>query len=129
MDDIEAIKQLTHRYNLAFDYGDVEAYLACWTEDGFFERSNAGRAYQGHEQLDELIRTFPVDGRHISTNFIVDVDGDAATASSYLLYLDKATDFAVSMFGVYADKLVKTSAGWKFSERRLKVDVKDGDSD
>jgi hypothetical protein len=62
MDDIEAIKQLTHRYNLAFDYGKVDAYLDCWTADGFFERSNAGRSYRGHAELDELIRTFPVDG-------------------------------------------------------------------
>jgi ketosteroid isomerase-like protein len=127
MDDIEAIKQLTHRYNLAFDYGDVSGYLDTWSEDGFFERSNAGRAYQGHAQLEELVREFPVDGRHLSTNFIVEVDGDTATASSYLLYLDKSAGFAVSMFGVYADKLVRTDTGWKFSERRLKVDVQDND--
>jgi hypothetical protein len=123
MDDTEAIKQLTHRYNLAFDYGDVESYLECWTPDGFFERSNAGRGYRGHAELDELIRTFPVDGRHISTNFIIEVDGDRGKASSYLLYLDRAAGFAVSMFGVYDDTLVKTDSGWKFSERRLKVDV------
>jgi hypothetical protein len=125
MDDTEAIKQLTHRYNLAFDYGEVDAYLDCWTADGFFERSNAGRSYRGHAELDELIRTFPVDGRHISTNFIIEVDGDGAKASSYLLYLDKDADFSVSMFGVYDDTLVRTESGWKFSERRLKVDVKE----
>lgn len=123
MDDTEAIKQLTHRYNLAFDYGDVESYLDCWIPDGFFERSNAGRAYRGHTELDELIRTFPVDGRHISTNFIIEVDGDRGQASSYLLYLDRAAGFAVSMFGVYDDTVVRTDSGWKFSERRLKVDV------
>lgn len=123
MDDIEAIKQLSSRYNLAFDYQDVEGYLACWTEDGFFERSNAGRGYRGHEELRELLTTFPVDGRHITTNFIIDVDGDAARQSAYLAYLDKAEGFQVNMFGVYSDQLVRTDGGWKYASRLLKVDV------
>jgi ketosteroid isomerase-like protein len=123
MDDIELIKRLSSRYNLAFDYVDIDAYIECWTEDGFFERSNAGRSYQGHDQLRELLSTFEVDGRHITTNFIIDVDGDVAKQSAYLLYLDKADNFSVSMFGVYSDELVKTAAGWKYSARRLRVDV------
>jgi ketosteroid isomerase-like protein len=123
MDDIEAIKQLSSRYNLAFDYGDVEAYLGCWTEDGFFERSNAGRSYQGHDQLRELITTFPVDGRHLTTNFIIEVDGDSARQSAYLAYLDKADGFAVNMFGVYADEIARDEDGWKYASRRLQVDL------
>lgn len=121
VDDIEAIKQLVARYNLAFDYGDVDAYLATWTEDGLFHRSNALRSYQGHEALRELITTFPVQGRHVSTNFVIDVDGDRATASSYLLYLS-ADGYQPVMFGVYADELVRADGGWRFSARRLKVD-------
>lgn len=123
MDDIEQIKRLSARYNLAFDYGDVEAYLGCWTADGFFERSNAGRSYQGHEELRELLTTFPVDGRHITTNFIIDVDGDRAHQSAYLAYLDKADGFAVAIFGVYDDDLVREADGWKYSSRKLAVDV------
>lgn len=123
MDDIELIKRLSSRYNLAFDYVDIDAYIECWAEDGFFERSNAGRSYRGHDQLRELLSTFDVDGRHITTNFIIDVDGDAAKQSAYLLYLDKADNFSVSMFGVYSDELVKTADGWKYSSRRLRVDV------
>jgi hypothetical protein len=123
MDDIEAIKQLSSRYNLAFDYEDVDAYIATWTEDGFFERSNAGRSYQGHAELRELLTGFDVDGRHITTNFIIDVDGDRATQSAYLVYMDAKDAFKVVMFGVYSDELVRTDDGWKYSARRLKVDV------
>lgn len=123
MDDIEAIKQLSSRYNLAFDYGDVDAYLACWTSDGFFERSNAGRSYQGHDELRELLTTFPVDGRHITTNFLIEVNGDTARQSAYLIYLDKAENFAVNMFGVYSDELVRADDGWKYASRRLRVDL------
>lgn len=123
MDDIEAIKQLTARYNLAFDDINVDGWLATWTDDGFFERSNAGRSYQGHAQLAQLIAEFPVKGRHVTTNFIIDVDGDTASMSCYLTYLDPAQNFAVVMFGVYDDEVVRTSSGWKFSSRRLQVDV------
>lgn len=122
MDDIEAIKQLTARYNLAFDDIDVERYLDTWTPDGFFERSNAGRSYQGHAELTELISGFPIKGRHVTSNFIIAVDGDHATQSCYLTYLDPSRNFAVVMFGVYADELVRTESGWKFSSRRLQVD-------
>jgi pimeloyl-ACP methyl ester carboxylesterase/ketosteroid isomerase-like protein len=121
MDDVEQIKQLVARYNLAFDYGDVDGYLATWTEDGLFHRSNALRSYQGHEALRELITTFPVQGRHVSTNFVVDVDGDRASASSYLLYLS-ADGYQPVMFGVYADELVRGPEGWRFAVRKLQVD-------
>jgi 3-phenylpropionate/cinnamic acid dioxygenase small subunit len=122
VDDIEAIKQLTARYNLAFDDIDVDGWLATWTDDGFFERSNAGRSYQGHSELTQLISEFPVKGRHVTTNFIIEVDGDAATMSCYLTYLDPAQNFAVVMFGVYADEVIRTPTGWRFSSRRLQVD-------
>jgi pimeloyl-ACP methyl ester carboxylesterase/ketosteroid isomerase-like protein len=123
MDDIEAIKQLVNRYNLAFDYGDVEAYLATWKDDGLFNRSTARRSYRGHDELRELITTYPVNGRHVSSNFIVDVQGDTATASSYLLYLNAEASYQAVMFGVYADELVRTDDGWKFQTRRLQVDA------
>jgi hypothetical protein len=123
MDDIEAIKQLTARYNLAFDYVDVPGYLATWTEDGFFERSNAGRSYQGHAELEELLTTFGVNGRHLSTNFVIDVHDDTATSQSYLTYIDADQGHAVAIFGVYADECVRTPDGWKFKSRRLQVDA------
>jgi len=125
MDDIEAIKQLTARYNRAFDTKDFEAFLATWTEDGFFERSNAGRSYQGTDQLRELLATFDVRGRHVTSDYIVDVDvdGDRAHQACYLTYLDVADNFSVAIFGDYSDDLVRTPTGWRFSARRLQVDL------
>lgn len=123
MDDIEAIKQLTARYNRAFDLKDVEGYLATWTEDGFFERSNAGRSFQGTEELRELISTFDVRGRHVTSDFIIEVDGDTAHQACYLTYLDVADNFSVAMFGDYSDDLVRTPEGWRFRSRRLEVDL------
>ena len=123
MDDYEAIRQLVARYNVAFDELDAEGWVDCFTEDGFFERSNAGRSYQGSDELRELISGFPVKGRHVTTDFQITVAGDRATMSCYLTYLDRANHHALAMFGVYDDELRKVEGSWKFSARRLKVDL------
>lgn len=124
MDDVEAIRQLTAEYNRAFDERDADRWVALFTKDGFFERSNAGRAYSGWEELRELIETFPVRGWHVTTDFIIAVDGDSAHSSCYLMYLDRDANFAVSIFGVYEDDVVRQDGQWRFRSRRLKVDVK-----
>jgi hypothetical protein len=123
MDDIEAIKQLTARYNLTFDEDDVEGWLDCWTQDGFFERSNAGRSYTGHEELHELATEFPVSGRHVTSEYVISVDGDEGRQVCYLLYLDREKNFEINMFGVYDDAVVRQDDGrWRFKSRRLKID-------
>lgn len=123
MDDVEAIRQLTAKYNRAFDERDADGWVALFTEDGLFERSNAGRSYSGREELRELIETFPVRGWHVTSDFIVSVDGDSAHSSCYLMYLDRDAGFAVSMFGIYDDRLVRQNGQWLFRSRRLQVDA------
>jgi ketosteroid isomerase-like protein len=123
MDDFEAIRQLTARYNRASDEADVEAWLDCWADDGTFSRSNADRAYHGKAELRELLVNFPVAGRHLTTDFTIDVDGDRARQSAYLVFLDRARGFQVNMFGTYDDRLVRKAGRWYFSSRKLKVDT------
>lgn len=123
MDDYEAIRQLVARYNRAFDDLDDQGWVNCFTEDGFFERSNAGRSYQGSAELAELISGFPVTGRHVTTDFQISVEGDTARMSCYLTYLDRANNHSIAMFGVYADELVKVGGNWKFKSRLLEVDL------
>jgi hypothetical protein len=115
--DYEAIRQLVAKYNFAFDSRDERAYIACWTEDGFVERRNSKPSCRGHAQLAALARDFPVNGRHVTTDLVIDLDGDRAEMKNYMLYLDMDPPCEVSMFGVYYDKLVRTAEGWKFSER------------
>jgi uncharacterized protein (TIGR02246 family) len=121
-EDIEEIRRLTAEYNRAFDESRAEDWANCFTPDGFFERSNAGRSYQGREEIAELCRSYPVAGRHITGEHIIQVDGDTATQTCYLLYLDRNKNFAVDMFGVYNDELVRRDGKWLFKTRLLKVD-------
>lgn len=126
MDDYEAIRQLAARYNFAFDEGDVQGWVDCFTEDAFFERSNAGRSYRGSAELAELISGFPVSGRHVTSEFIITIDGDRAHQRCYLQYLDRENEHKLAMFGVYADELVKIAGQWKYSSRRLQVEYAAG---
>lgn len=123
MNDFELIRQLTARYNRASDEVDVETWLDCFTVDGSFTRSNADRSYRGREELRELLTTFPVKGRHLATDFIIDVDGNTARQSCYLIFLDRQGGFSVNMFGTYDDRLVRECGRWRFASRVLDVDV------
>jgi len=122
MDDIEAIRQLTARYNRASDEGDVAAWLDCYTPDATFTRSNAERGWTGREELRSLLLDTEVAARHVTTDFVITVDGDTATQTCYLMFLDRRKNFAVAMFGTYHDALLRSSDGWRFKERNLTVD-------
>lgn len=115
--DIEQIKQLVAKYNFAFDNQDEAGYLACWTPDGYFERYNSRPRARGHVELAALVREFTVVGRHISSDFVIEVSGDTAVSENYCIYLDMKSPCEISMVGSYRDKLVRTAEGWKFSER------------
>jgi hypothetical protein len=121
LDDYEAIRQLTARYNRASDEADIEGWLRCFAPDGSFERKN-GRRYRGYEELRELLDTFPVKARHITSDFLIDIDVDTARQSCYLLFLDRERNFELNMFGTYDDKLVRLDGNWVFVSRVLEVD-------
>jgi hypothetical protein len=121
LDDYEAIRQLTARYNRASDGADVEAWLSCFVEDGSFARKN-GQKFQGHEELRGLLENFPVKGRHITTDFTIDIDEATARQACYLMFLDRERNFALNMFGTYDDRLIRSHGKWLFVSRLLDVD-------
>jgi uncharacterized protein (TIGR02246 family) len=115
---------------LAFAHGldgkDWAAYARTFTEDGVFEilgRRRVGRAEiaAGPERdLTRFDRT-----QHFSTNQVIAVDGDSATARSYLLgvHLPHADepDVHTDVGGCYHCTCRRTDEGWRFSHVRLEV--------
>jgi uncharacterized protein (TIGR02246 family) len=121
--DYTEIEQLYAKYNDTIDHNDPEGYASTFTVDGVFN-NNTGRealtnfVKQWHERMHGGMR------RHWNTNLRISGDSKQATGSVYLMLVDLSTQPAsIVMTGTYADTLVKTSQGWRFSKRATKRDT------
>lgn len=147
MDDIA---QLVYRYCLAFDSGDIEQAVACFTEDGVLippaveaQRSD-GRPHDpafraGGKPIvgREAIRQYMTGARgrraergwqprHLVNNLLVLEKSDThATVHSYVTFVVTAADGStfIDHAGVMIEKMVKHGATWKFSEHRIRIDA------
>ncbi len=117
MDDQQAIAQLVARYAFTFDEGAVDQWLTCWTIDGTLHRVN-GTALIGHEALGRFLREFPLRGRHVVSNSVVEVQGDLASHRAYFQYFDRDEGHKLLMFGVYDDQVARVDGTWRFVSRR-----------
>jgi uncharacterized protein (TIGR02246 family) len=120
-----AIRELTARYNRAFDDVDSEAWADTFTPDGVMEYSG-GPPISGRDALIEMSRKTGYGFVHITTDPIIEVDGDRATQSCTLIVANrsKAGDpVAIAMTGRYEDELVRTADGWRFERRKATLDV------
>ncbi len=122
MDDIDQIRMLTAQYNFAADTGDREAMLDCFTPDGVFGRTDLGTEFRGREAIAGMSDGFPVHGRHVTADHIIEVAGDHATQLCTLLFFNAARGYALYMVGTYHDTLTRGSGGWRFTDRRLTAD-------
>jgi 3-phenylpropionate/cinnamic acid dioxygenase small subunit len=121
-----AINDLFVRYTTALDAGDVETIVGCFTEDGSLESPTVG-TYSGHQAIrDFAIRfaRFRERGsqlRHVISNLAVELDGDRARATCYLLnVLTRNGKSQLLVPGRYECRLAKIDGAWLF-ERRLVV--------
>lgn len=119
-----AIRQLTARYNRGFDDVDPDAYAATFTEDGVLEIVG-GEVIEGREALAAMCRTTGYGVVHLTTDAIIDVDGDKATQDTYLIVANRTEGggpVAFSTTGRYRDTLIRTDAGWRFQRRVVTLD-------
>lgn len=119
------ILDLVARYNLTTDSKDVDGYMDCWAEDllfespfGTFRTREEMRAFEA-----EHVQTGAVGKRHLSLNVAIEQDRDDALVTSDLVVLEVAEAPHVVATGRYdRSRVVKTSDGWRFSHRRLRLD-------
>ena len=133
-DDCEEIRQLAAEYNWRLDAGDVEAWVACFTEDGSFscvglpEGDLRGGIHTGRETLREYGRNhYAINKgrvRHWNWNLLIDVDGDEATLRCYMnaFGAGRAESAELRFTGFYRDTLRRTSEGWRFVSREVTLD-------
>ncbi len=116
------IQQLYAEYNHALDASDAERFAALFSEDGSLA-GNTGRdalvqVIRGTEQL------WQGKWRHLYSNLVITPTTDGANGTSFLFAYDVTTKPAtITNTGIYTDKLVKTSQGWRFKQRTFSNDA------
>lgn len=120
MTDYEAIMTLIAKHAQYADDGDAERRAALYSDDGQFTGPD-GATTSGR---DAILTTFssrpPIAGKHVTSNAVIDIDGDAAAAATdFVFFLAGDAGFTVMAAGRYDDRFVRTSDGWRFAARRI----------
>lgn len=130
-----ACAKLITEYAALLDAGQWDDVAALYIPHGRMSRPTAPDDYV--EGRDAILASFtarpPRISRHVCINIRVTPNGETATATSQILLFTaaKAEDgglpiqsAAPPMVGTYADKLVRTTDGWRFAERRGSLDFR-----
>ena len=134
MDDERAVSRLVFAYAERIDAGDFEAVAELLRHaEVTTEGSREVRA--GHDAVLDMYRRSTrryEDGtprtKHLTTNLVVEVDDDGATASarSYFTVL-QAVPGALALqpvvAGRYRDRFEQAEGAWRFSARHIVVDL------
>lgn len=118
-----SIRERLETYGDAVARQDLEAYLACWTQDG--RRTGAGGECQGMAEL--RAHWGGVFGAIEQMAFFtqiaaIEVDGQHATVRSSCLEVLMFRDgTSTQLVGEYADELVRVEGDWLFSHRHYQV--------
>ena len=125
-EDKDAIRELLAWYCFHFDAGRFDDWLNLFTEDGVFDVSGVGR-FVGRTQLRAFLKNVPVANgvptmKHCVMNDIVRVDGDEATAQSYVLVARHGERLELGVAGRYEDRLRRVDGQWRFMERKAFLD-------
>ena len=119
--DIHAIQQLMVRYADRIDANDPQGAAACFAEDGV---GKYWGVYNGREEisyvLSRILEMFSATSHHLS-NTKISLDGDQATAVSYVYAFHRMVDTNEPMhyWGRWVDRLKRTDEGWLFAEREV----------
>lgn len=125
MSDRHDIIDVLVRYATGIDSKRWALFRTCFTDDVHADYGVDVVVCDGADALTTWMeathRDMPATN-HMMTNFVVEVDGDHATATTYVhvvLVLDAARSRSVDAVGTYHDRLVRTAEGWRISDRRF----------
>ena len=122
--DREAIGDLIADYALALDTDDIEGCVGLFTEDS--EYLVFGKTLVGPDRVRKMFTRAP-RGMHLTGVSRVRIDGDNATATTQVLFVDAASHSIRP--ALYDDDLVKVDGRWRFRRRRCQFLTADGLSD
>jgi 3-phenylpropionate/cinnamic acid dioxygenase small subunit len=121
--DKEQIAEVLIRYATGIDSKDWPLFRSCWTDEIDVDYQQLGRFTSADALTEVMTRLHENMGPtyHRLSNFVIAVDGDRATACSYvhavlMLQPDDSTNW-VDALGHYDDVFVRTQGGWRIRER------------
>ena len=128
MSDRDEICELHSRYNHYLDSYERDAFVDLFTADGSWELVGLAK-HEGRSALAAFIdglREAAGERRHHHCVFneAIDVDGDRATARSYVMnWRCRPGELPrLSALGHYNDELTREDGRWRFVRRRLECD-------
>lgn len=117
------IRQTLARFCLLIDDGKFDELTEWFTDDGTVVVR--GTSFAGkHAIRDWATSSNPPHkrGKHLTTNIVVDVDGDRADAAADFLFLNFVDGQVNPAFvGRYTDQLVKVDGRWLFQRRTIAI--------
>lgn len=122
--DKDAIRDVRARFALALDTRNWELFKTLFTDSVEVDFSSLGMARQtlspdGVAEMFQRSFEHSQGTQQIYSNFLIDLDGDTATCSSYLLGHHFTPGFEggdeVSLRGRYIDRFERTGEGWKIA--------------
>lgn len=123
-DDHAEIRNLMARYCLTLDLDDHEGWVSLFTPDAVYEVYR--RQFVGHEGLTAMLHAAP-GGFHLGGPIVIDLDGDTATTTRNLLFVERIT--GEERRAVYIDQLVRTQEGWRIKHTRCQFHTTEGLAD
>jgi uncharacterized protein (TIGR02246 family) len=126
-EDVLAIQQVIASYCQAIDSGDGDAVAELFTDDASLG-VGLPDPFVGKEVIREMgggVSTMVPGVRHVTTNVVIDGDGDTASARSYVQVFTtvggpEQTRLVAS--GIYVDALRKDGGKWRFVSREMTND-------
>ena len=123
LEDREQIRELLATYCFHSDSGDADAFVSLFTDDAVLDLGNFG-VYRGKATLLEAQRRKggkPTKVRHLTTNILIELQGDTAETRSYVVALEVGDAAPKPIFaGHYYDTVVRQNGGWRFKVRRAR---------
>lgn len=122
-DDKSDIAEVLVRYATGIDRRDWPLFRTVFTTDCVLDYGDIG-TWHGIDAVTEFMdQAHAMAGHtlHRLTNHTITVDGDTATARTYVDGLIMAADntSGVNAIGLYDDELVRTPSGWRIARRRF----------
>lgn len=117
------IRRTLARYCQTCDDGRFDEFASCFTDDAVM--TALGNDVRGRRAIQEwMTAAMPPQrrGRHVTVNSVIEVSGDAATATSDFLFVAKTGgELRISTAGRYRDELRRVGAEWLFARREIEL--------